>query len=869
MDKPETLAYWKEVSKNVEALDFSIPPQCEAQAQVSKRVEKRLRVSDEHWQKVRAYCEELGIHPSLYFKAIYGMLINVYCRGESDFYMTEVLAGRGGMHKMTFGNYFQLLPVIFPQKLFDTSRSVEELFQFIGNYKRSLRKLADISLLQQRRILPQGRLNFMFNYYNFIPNLKLHGSPIITTPCPQVQDGPIQFVIHDQDGWIELVFIYLSNMFADLRFVERVNYVSEQIVDGVRDISQLEYVLPDEKAKQLQEWNQTAQLPAPEKTVVDQFMAQAAQTPDAVAVEMGTRQLTYAELDDQSNRMAAMLAGRGVKAGMRVGVCLDRSPEMLTSVMGVLKSGAAYIPMDSNYPGERLAYMLEDSQAPLLLTQRCVVERLEQGGVTLGNATVVCVDELALEQFSAEQPATLPRADDLIYIIYTSGSTGQPKGAAVYHKGESNLLAWYQQQLTLSPQDRFLLVSAFGFDLTQKNLFAPLVSGARIVIPEMEHYDMEVIADTIHAKQVTVVNCAPSAFYPVAERTSHPGYPFASMRYLVLGGEPIRVEALKDWLDASHCALVNSYGPTECTDVVAGYQLQSTQESRLPIGKPIQNTRLYVTNKLGQLVPEGVVGELCIAGQGVGAGYLNKEELTQAVFADNPYSDNEQESRWYHSGDLVRYWPDGNIEYMGRKDFQVKLRGLRIELGEIESALRQQDGIQDSLTLVVDERLVSYVVASDIDEASLRNKLRAYLPDYMLPAIIIALDAWPLTPNGKVDRKALPSPENKPTVEYVAPRTDIEERLAGIWSDVLGIEKVGVFDNFFDLGGHSLLAARAVSKFRNEFDVEIPLRALFELHTVADIAEYLQTLMWASESAAKAKEEPTEGQDSGRIEGFL
>ncbi len=873
MDKPETLAYWKNISKNLEALDFSIPPQCEEQAKVSERIEKRLRVSDEHWQKVRAYCEELGVHPSLYFKAIYGMLINVYCRGESDFYMTEVLAGRGGKHKMTFGNYFQLLPVIFPQSLLEDSSNVEDLFDYIKNYKRSLRKLADISLLQQRRILPQGRLHFMFNYYNFIPNLQLHGSPIITTPCPQVQDGPIQFVVHEQSGWIELVFIYLSDNFADLRFVERVNHISEQIVNGRSSISELEYVLPDEKQKQLTDWNNTLNLPAPEKTVVDQFIAQAQLTPDAVAVEMGNMQVTYRVLDEKSNQLAALLASNDVNPGSRVGVCLDRSVDMLSSVLGVLKAGAAYVPMDSNYPGERLAYMIEDSQAPVLLTQRCVADRLQNDNVNLQGTAVICLDETSLEGLSTAQPATLPGAEDLIYIIYTSGSTGQPKGAAVYHKGESNLLAWYQQQLELGANDKCLLVSAFGFDLTQKNLFAPLVSGARIVIPEMEHYDMEVIADTIHEKQVTLVNCAPSAFYPVAERTSHTGYPFASMRYLVLGGEPIRVESLKDWLSASDCRLVNSYGPTECTDVVAAYQLQSVDETLLPIGKPIQNTRLYITDKLNKLVPEGVVGELCIAGQGVGAGYLNKDDLTAEVFGDNPFSDCDADQRWYRTGDLVRYWPDGNIEYMGRKDFQVKLRGLRIELGEIESALRKQEGIHDSLTLVVDDRLVSYVVtesaAETIDETTLRNKLRAYLPDYMLPAIIIPLDAWPLTPNGKVDRKALPSPENKPAVEYVAPRNDVEERLAGIWSDVLGIEKVGVYDNFFDLGGHSLLAARAVSKFRNEFDVEIPLRALFELHTVADIAEYLQTLMWASESAEKAREETAEGEDSGRIEGFL
>ncbi|MCG8671304.1 MAG: amino acid adenylation domain-containing protein [Pseudomonadales bacterium] len=871
MDKPETLAYWKDLSKNVEALDFSIPPQFAEDVAKGERVEKRLRVSDEHWNKIKSYCKDIGIHPSLYFKAIYGLLINVYCRGESDFYFTEVLAGRGGMHKMTFGNYFQLLPVVCPQDLFESSKDVTDLFGFIKGYKRNLRKLADISLMQQRRILPQGRLNFMFNYYNFIPILNLHGTPIQAEACPQIQDGPIQFVIHEQGPWMELVIIYLSNLFTDLRFLERVEYLSQQIMDGTTNVSELEYILPDEKTLQLGEWNQTTSLPAPTETVVDQFLTQAAATPNALAVQMGDKQLTYAELNQRSNQLANLLIREGVTRGDRVGICLDRSVDMLVAVLGVMKSGSAYVPMDSNYPSERLAYMLSDSRAPVLLSQRCVVDRLESDQVTLADAQVICLDETSLEGVSDSLPSSLPRSEDLIYIIYTSGSTGQPKGATVMHQGESNLMGWYTEQLGLSDTDRCLLVSAFGFDLTQKNLFAPLIKGGAIIIPDMEQYDVEAIADAIHQHNVTVVNCAPSAFYAIAENTAHAGYPFSSMRYLVLGGEPIRVDALKPWLDHndSNCRLVNSYGPTECTDVVSSYELVSTDESILPIGKPVQNTQLYVVDEVNKLLPQGVVGELCIAGRGVGQGYLNKDELTEKAFGENPFAADESNQRWYRTGDLVRYWPDGNIEYMGRKDFQVKLRGLRIELGEIESALRQQSGVEDSLTLVVEDRLISYVIAASIDEIQLRNQLRAHLPDYMLPAVIVALPQWPLTPNGKIDRKALPSPENKPLVEYVAPRNDVEERLANIWSEVLGVDKVGVYDNFFDLGGHSLLAARAVSKFRNEFDVEIPLRALFELHTVADIAEYLQTLLWVSESAEIAKEESTNDADANREEGFL
>ena len=867
MDQPDTLAHWKEVGKTVEALDFSLPPQSLEAAKTPARVEKRLRVNDELWEKIKAYSKSQGVHPSLYFKVIYGMLINVYCRGENDFYISEVLGGRSGMHKMTFGNYFQVMPVVFPQALFSESSEVSELFRYINGYKKHLKKKCDISLLAQRQLLPQSRLAFMFNYYNFIPTIRLHGTLMTSRAYPQVQDGPIQFVVHEQDGWMELVLVYLSNLFADLRFLERVEHISEQIVSGVERISDIEFVLPDEREKQLVHWIGESKPAAKTETVLEAIVSQVALTPDAIAVKHGEATLSYQELDTRSNGLAQHLLDIGVKRGECIGICLDRSVEMLTSVLAVMKAGATYVPMDSNYPSERLNHMLQDSRAPVLITQQCVKTRLEEEGIRLSAGHVVVVDENEQQWLGAgEFNLPLPKGEDLIYIIYTSGSTGVPKGAAVRHSGESNLIQWYCESLDLRSSDKCLLVSAFGFDLTQKNLFAALTRGGCIVIPDMDHYDVEAIAKVIDNEKITIVNCAPSAFYPIVETTDIQGYPFSSLRYLVLGGEPIRLPALQNWLeqDATHCKLMNSYGPTECTDVVASHVMGEIPESGiLPIGKPIPNTQLYVTTEDGRLVPEGVVGELCIAGSGVGAGYLRNSELTAAAFKPNSFGDGQ----WYRSGDLVRYWPDGNLEYVGRKDFQVKLRGLRIEMGEIEAALRKQPGVLDSLTLVDDERLISYVVAEKgFDESQVRNQLRSYLPDYMLPAQIVPLETWPLTPNGKVDRKALPSPDAKTGAEFVAPRNETEQKLASIWSDVLGVEKVGIYDNFFDLGGHSLLAARAVSKFRHEFDVEIPLRALFELHTVADIAEYLDTLLWAAKSADQSN---VSDPDENRDEGFL
>lgn len=861
-DSTAVLKFWRDKSVDIEALDFSIAP--ELSAGKSTRVEKTTRLSDHHWQNVKRFCKEHNITPSLYFKALYGLLINAYCRGEADFYISEVVGGRVGQHKRAFGNYFQVLPVVYPKNVFSGSADINGLFSYIRQYRKSLRSNANVSLMAQRRILPQGRLHFMFNYYNFIPSMQLFGSEIKLKAYPQVQDGPIQFVVHEQDGWLDLNLFYLSDLFCDIDFLARMESLSEQIVHGAKQISDLKLFLPNEMPASPRQESAHNSLQAL-NTVVEGFDVQAQKTPDAIAVKHAGKHLTYRELQHKSNQLAAWLAGQGVVNSTKVGICLDRGMDMLVAVLGTLKSGSAYVPMDSNYPAERLHYILQDSSAPILLTQHCVSERIRNAGVDLDSIKLIELD--ASQDWlnhSAEVQPRGPSKDDSIYVIYTSGSTGLPKGAQLNHAGEINLQDWYINRLGITSSDKFLLMGAFGFDLTQKNLFAPLLVGGSLIIPDMQDFDLEVIASTIVDEEVSVVNCAPSSFYPLVENASQRGYPFPSLRYLILGGEPIRLPALTEWLTSSGCKLVNSYGPTECTDVVAYHIYDpATNQDAIPIGKPITNTQLYVVDSADHLLPPGLVGELCIAGVGVGNGYINKEELSQKVFQDNPFS----EGTWYRSGDLVRQRFNGDIEYIGRKDFQVKIRGLRIELGEIEASLRKNPHIHDSLTVVRNDQLVSYIISEpDIDVERTKVQLRNALPDYMVPSVIVSLQQWPLTPNGKIDRSNLPDPEASGRPPYVAPRNETEEILAGIWSEVLGVEHIGINDSFFDLGGHSLLAARAVSKFRQAFEVDIQLRALFELHTIADIAQYLDTMRWAAQSAEL---EHSGDQEAGREEGFL
>ncbi|MBL4868262.1 MAG: non-ribosomal peptide synthetase [Pseudomonadales bacterium] len=469
-----------------------------------------------------------------------------------------------------------------------------------------------------------------------------------------------------------------------------------------------------------------------------------------------------------------------------------------------------------------------------------------------------------------------PTPDSMMYVIYTSGSTGQPKGAGVYHRGVSNLLGWYKDELQITEKDACLLVSSVGFDLAQKNPWVAFCAGAKLVIPVMDQYDPEAIARSLVEESITWLNCAPSAFYPLVEAGDLDGYPFKSLRHVVLGGESIRLETLNQWLWTDHgqVSLMNSYGPTECTDVVAAYSYSTEQKwSSLPIGKAIPGVDLYIINERHLQLAPGFIGELCIAGVAVGAGYLDKLELTEAAFIQNPFG----KGLLYKTGDLVRLLrgTDGLIEYIGRKDFQVKVRGLRIELGEIEFTLRQQEGVLDALVMVKEDQIIAYALSAGpdkpIDNAMIKQGLRLSLPEYMVPHLFVIVDKWPLTPNGKIDRKALPDPVGQSPQEFIAPASDSEIRLANIWCDVLNIEKVGILDSFFDLGGHSLLAARVISKLRKEFKVEVSLRVIFEMSTVSEIAEYIDRLNWAMQSQNHGE---SLGQNQGESgdgveEGFL
>ncbi|HEU4556446.1 MAG TPA: amino acid adenylation domain-containing protein, partial [Longimicrobium sp.] len=611
-------------------------------------------------------------------------------------------------------------------------------------------------------------------------------------------------------------------------------------------------VLPEAERRQVvEEWNATGAEYPRDLCVHQLFEAQADRTPAAVAVVFEGGELTYRELDERANRLAWQLTGMGVGPDARVGLCLERGPEMMIAVLGILKAGAAYVPLDPVYPAERLAYMLEDSAARVLLTQASLAERLPAG-----ETPVVRLDDDADAAAIARQSAARLRVPvapgHLAYVIYTSGSTGRPKGVAMPHQPLVNLIAWNEGDWRAPEAAVTLQFATISFDASFHEMFSCWTAGGRVVlISEELRYDQAGLLEVIERNGVERVFMPTVALQHLAEVAEARGVVPSRLREIQTAGEQVRVtEPMRRWLAALGAPLYNHYGPSE-THVVTTLTLDGDPAGwpLLPsIGRPIANTQCYVLDARLQPVPVGTPGELYLGGDSLARGYLGRPALTAERFAPDPFAATPG-ARVYRTGDRVRWLANGEIEFMGRTDEQVKIRGFRIEPGEIEAALEAEPEVREAVVLVRedvpgDRRLVAYVVADEaVSPAVLRAQLKGRLPEYMVPSAVVRLDSLPLTPSGKVARRALPAPEYATgEARHVAPRTPAEEVLAGIWAEVLRLDRVGVEESFFDLGGHSLLATRVVSRVRELFAVELPLRALFECPTVAELAARVEEM---------------------------
>jgi amino acid adenylation domain-containing protein len=606
-------------------------------------------------------------------------------------------------------------------------------------------------------------------------------------------------------GWLE----YDLDLF-DPATAERIAGHFGTLLEGAaadpgRRLSELPLLSEAEREQLVVDLNATGR-EVPEVCVHEGIAAQAARTPDAVAVTFGTESLTYRELDRRANALAHRLRDLGVGPEARVGIALERSLEMVVGVLAVLKAGGAYVPLDPSYPAERLAFMREDSGVALVL---------EDGLGEVGE--------------SEHPPAGGPGPWNLAYVIYTSGSTGRPKGVQISHAALTNFLASMAERPGLGSGDVLLSVTSLSFDIAGLEIYLPLLAGGRIVLASREQAaDGHALRELIAASGATVLQATPATWRLLLDA----GWTGGKGLVALCGGEALPPSLAASLRERTR-ALWNVYGPTETT--VYSTLEEIGAEPPIAIGRPVANTEVYVLDAWGNLAPAGVPGELLIGGAGLARGYLGRPELTAERFVPDPFGG--AGSRLYRTGDLARFLPDGRLECVGRIDHQVKVRGFRVELGEIEAELCRHPEVAAAVVTAREERLVAYMVGDAPIEA-LREALKSRLPAYMMPSAFVLLESLPLTPNGKVDRKALPEPGAAAEV-LAGPRTPGEELLAGIWCDVLGVERVGIHQDFFDLGGHSLIATRVVSRVRDVFGAEMPLRWLFETPTVSGLAARL------------------------------
>jgi len=613
-------------------------------------------------------------------------------------------------------------------------------------------------------------------------------------------------------------------------------------LDPERRIAELPLLPAAERRQLLQDWNATAATYPQGQCAHHLFEAWAERTPDAIAVSFSGMELSYRDLNRRANQLAAYLRKLGVGPEILVGLCVERSIEMIVGVLGILKAGGAYLPLDPNYPRERLAFMLRDSRPAVLLTQQRLVERLPEHQTRV---MLLDAEWETLARESEENPLGAVTADNLAYVIYTSGSTGLPKGAMLQHRGLCNLTAAQRQAFGIEAASRVLQFSPFSFDASVWEMFMALSNGAKLCLARQEQLaSMAELNRLLREQGITTVTLPPSALGILSPE----GLP--ALETVIAAGESCPRELVARW--GQRRRFFNAYGPTETT-VCASLALCDEKKEQSPsIGRPIANTQLYILDPHLQPAPVGVSGELYVSGVSLARGYLNRPDLTAEKFIPHPFSE-ERGARLYKTGDLVRYQSDGNIEFLGRADQQVKIRGFRIEVGEIEAVLGQHPAVGKAVVHIQenasgDKRLIAYVVSKTpnpedaLTAGLLRGFLKERLPDYLTPSSFMILEAFPLTPSGKVDRKRLPAPESdrpRLEVDYVMPRTGMEGVIADVWKEALNLEKVGIHDNFFDLGGHSLTMAKVHYELQQRLEKDISMIEMFKYPTISAWSEYL------------------------------
>ena len=867
------LSYWRNQLDGVSPVTNLPTDHPRPKVQTYHGAAKTFQLDAEQTRRLKALSSESGATLFMTLLAAFQVLIHRYT-GQDDLLVGSPTAGRDRADMAGLIGY-----LVNPVGLRADFSEAPTFRQFLGQVRQTVIGALNHSrypfplLVKQLQLERDTSRSPLFQVFFVLQKSQLHNETGITSLAlgeagARIQIGELEMesmsleqraaqfdlslVMTEIAGALRGSLEYNTDLFTGPTIEWMISHfqvlVNEIVASPDDRVADLQLLTPAEQETILTNWNDTATHYGEVESLHQLFESQAERTPQATALVYEDHRLTYRELNQKANQLAHGLRSLGVGADACVGVLMERSLEMVVGLLGILKAGGAYLPLEPQYPHERLSFMMSDAGVKIVLTQRRFADNVE--AVTLRTC---CLDDDwgAIATENTQNPPVKTCGDHLAYVIYTSGSTGKPKGAMNTHRGIVNRLCWMQAAYELTDADRVLQKTPFTFDVSVWEFFWPLITGARLVLARPGgHQDSAYLASLISAEQITTLHFVPSMLQVFLDAPKLAEC--RSIKRVICSGEALSAELRDHFFARLGAELHNLYGPTEAAVDVTFWACEpESQQPRVPIGRPIANIQIYILDKAGQPVPVGVMGGLFIAGVGLARGYLNRPDMTAEKFTPNPFA-HEPGERMYATGDLARFLPDGAIEFLGRADSQVKIRGFRIEMGEVERALAAHPAVREVVVVAReiranDQSLVAYLSPqnSDLSANQLRQYLHAKLPEYMIPSAYVLLEKLPLSPNGKIDRRALPAPEytrNQLEQAYVGPRNQDEAALVAIFCELLAVDKIGIHDNFFDLGGHSLLATQALSRILDLFKVELPLRRLFESPTAAGLAEVIAPL---------------------------
>lgn len=837
--KADQQEYWEKYLHGVEQSDILINNVC-----ISELKEHSHYISKEMTSNIIEFAKKNGVSAASLLYSAWGILLQ-RLNNTDDIMFGTTVSGRNvnisGIENMV-GLFINTIPVRVH------NNKEETIIQFIERISKTLTEKTEFESTPLVDIKKYSGINNNLPLFNSL--MVVENYPIDSSVNQDETISIKEFSAEERTNYnlvlavtmldsIKIDFKY--NCFTDDGMIIRIGQYLENIIsfalsNNGSKVAEIDFLPEEERKKLLYEFNDTYADYPKGKTLHQLFEEQAEKVPDNTAVMFNNKYIRYRDLNSKSNQLARVLRSKGVSANSIVGLIVDRSIDMIIGILGILKAGGAYLPIDPDYPEDRIKFILSDSGADIFLTQSWLKTGFDFDKEFLNlddNDFCADIDDTNLD--------LAYKSNDLAYVIYTSGSTGRPKGVMIEHRGIVNHSYVRINRFKLNQYDREVMTSSIGFDVSVEQVFSPLLCGASIYIPDKDVlFDSLKIVAFMRDNAITYLNTVPSFLEHLSSIDDMP-----SLKRVAYGGEVCSNSLLKKLFANTNCEFYNAYGPTEVSVACSMYFVKPKDIGTvIPIGDPFENNRFYILDTAARPSPIGIAGELYIGGIGLARGYLNRPELTAEKFIENPLMPGELV---YRTGDLVKWLPDGNVEFVGRVDNQVKIRGFRVELGEIESRLLEFDGVKEVVVLAKDSGLgdkclCAYVISEkELLIKEFREYLTESLPDYMIPAYFVKLDVMPLNASGKIDRKALPEPEVGAGIrtEYVAPRDQIEANLASIWSEILGVDKIGIHDNFFELGGHSLKGTVLASRIHKELNIELPIKELFKFPTISGISEYL------------------------------